>query len=92
MFTFRGNLVFANIKIVLIFTVHNLFYIIFTHFYFPGCLDGKEFACNVGDPDSISGLGRSLGERNDYPLQYSCLGNPVDRGAWQATVLWVAKS
>ena len=44
--------------------------------------DGKESACNVGDPGSISGLGRSPGEGNGNPLQYSCLENPVDRGGW----------
>ena len=41
---------------------------------------------NAGDADSISGLGRLPGEGNDNPLQYSCLGNPMDRGAWWATV------
>ena len=45
----------------------------------------KESACNAGDPGSIPGLGRSLGERNGNPLQYSCLENPMDRGAWWAT-------
>ena len=50
-----------------------------------------ESACNVGDQDSISGLGRSPGEGNGNPLQ-DCLENPVDRGAWQATVHEVAKS
>ena len=44
--------------------------------------DGKESACNAGDPDSIPGFGRSLGEGNDNPLQYSCLENSMDRGAW----------
>ena len=48
--------------------------------------DGKESACSAGDPGSIPGPGRSPGERNDNPLQYSCLGNPMDRGAWQTTV------
>ena len=59
---------------------------------FPGGLDGKEFACNAGDPGSIHGLGRSPGEGNRYPLQYSCLENPMDRGAWQATIQGVAES
>ena len=49
---------------------------------FSGGLDGKESTCNAGDPDLIPGLGRSLGKGNDNPLQYSCLGNPMDRGAW----------
>ena len=53
--------------------------------------DGKEFACNAGDPGSIPGLGRSCGERNGNPLQYSCLENPIDRGVWQATVHGVSK-
>ena len=47
---------------------------------------GKEFACNAGDPGSIPGLGRFLGEGNGYLFQYSCLENSTDRGAWQATV------
>ena len=49
-------------------------------------------ACNVGDLDSIPGLGRSPGEGNGNLLQYSCLDNPMDRGAWWATVHGVAKS
>ena len=48
----------------------------------PGGSDGKASACNVGDPGSIPGLGRSLGEGNGNPLQYSCLENPMDREAW----------
>ena len=51
----------------------------------PGASVGKEFACNVGDPGSIPGWGRSLGEGNGNPLQYSCLENPMDRGAWRGT-------
>ena len=54
--------------------------------------DGKESACNAGDLGSIPGLGRSPGEGNDYLLQCSCLENPMDRGAWWATVHRVAKS
>ena len=46
----------------------------------------KESTCNVGDPGSIPGSGRSPGEGNGYPPQYSCLENSMDRGAWQATV------
>ena len=49
---------------------------------FPGGSDGKASACNVGDPGPIPGLGRSAGEGNGNPLQYSCLENPVDGGAW----------
>ena len=59
---------------------------------FPGSSDGKESACNVGDQGLIPGLGRSPGEGNGYPVQYSCLGNSMDRGAWQAAVQGVAKS
>ena len=59
---------------------------------FPGGSDGKASACNAGDPSSIPGLGRSPGEGNGNPLQYSCLENPTDGRAWQATVHGVAKS
>ena len=59
---------------------------------FPGGSDGKESACNAGDSGSIPGLGRSAGEGNGHPLQYSCLENPMDGGAWWATVHGVAKS
>ena len=54
--------------------------------------DGKEFACNVGDLGSIPGSRRSSGEGNGNPLQQSCLENPMDRGAWWATVHGLAKS
>ena len=54
--------------------------------------DGKESACNVGDPSLIPGLGRSPGEGNGNPLQYSCLENPMDRGDWCAEVHGVTKS
>ena len=50
-----------------------------------------ESACNVGEPVSIPGLGRSPGEWNGNPLQYSCLENPMDRGAWRATIHGAAK-
>ena len=53
---------------------------------FPGGSDGKESAWNAGDPVSIPGLGKSPGEGNGYPLQYSCLENSKDRRAWPATV------
>ena len=51
----------------------------------------KESACNAGNPGLIPRWGRSPGERNDYPLQYSCLGNSMDRGVWWATVCGVAE-
>ena len=59
---------------------------------FPGGSDGEESACNVGDQGLVPGSGRSLGEGNGNPLQYSCLGNSMGRGAWQATVRGVTKS
>ena len=59
---------------------------------FPGSSDGKESACNAGDPGLIPGSGRSPGEGNCNPLQYSCLENPTDRGAWQVTPHEVAES
>ena len=61
-------------------------------FDFPSGSDGKESACNAGDPGSIPGLGRSPGEGNSNPLQYSCLENPRDRGAWWSSVHRVTKS
>ena len=59
---------------------------------FPGGSDGKASAYNVGDLGLIPGLGRSPGEGNGNPLQYSCLENSMDREAWQATVSGVAQS
>ena len=58
----------------------------------PGGSDGKESACNARDLGSIPGLGRPPGDGNGNPLQYSCLKNSMDRGAWRATVHGVAKS
>ena len=59
---------------------------------FPGNSDGKESACNVGAPGLIPGLGRSPGEGNGNPFQYSCLENSTDRAALQATVHGVTES
>ena len=59
---------------------------------FPGGSDSKEAACTVGDPGSIPGPGISPGEGNGNPFQYSCLGNPMDRGAWQASLHEVKKN
>ena len=59
---------------------------------FPSGSDGKTSVCNAGDPGSIPGLGRSPGEGNGSPLQYSCLENSMDRGAWGAAVYRVAQS
>ena len=59
---------------------------------FVGGSDGKASTYNAGDLDSIPGSKKSPGEGNGNPLQYSCLENPMDRGAWWATVHGVAKS
>ena len=72
--------------------VVNLRSVLGTMQYFPGGSDGKESACNARDLGSVPGLGRSPGEGNGYPLQYSCLEIPMDRGAWRATVHGVAKN
>ena len=65
-----------------------LFYcrVVFHYKVFPHSSAGKESACNAGDLGLIPGLGRSSGEGNGNPLQYSCLENPMDRKAWQATI------
>ena len=68
--TGKCSTVKANISILMI------------HYGFPGGSDGKASACNVGDPSSIPGLGRSPGEGNGNPLQYPCLENLMDGGAW----------
>ena len=62
------------------------------HVGFSGGSEVKASACNAGDLGLIPGSGRSPGEGNGNPLQYSCLENPMDGGAWWATVHWVAKS
>ena len=59
---------------------------------FLGGSDGKQSAHNAGDPGSIPGLGKFPGEGNGYALQYSYLENPLDRGAWRATVPGVAEN
>ena len=69
---------------------------IYKHIYmqwgFPGVSEVKASACNVGDLDLIPGSGRSPGEGNGNPFQYSCLENPMDRGTWWATVHGVTES
>ena len=67
---------------------------IYMHMFrgFPGGSDGQESACNVGDLGLIPGSGRSRGEGNGNPFQYSCLRNPMDRGAWQVTRSWIQLS
>ena len=71
--------------------MHPYSIIVISHI-FPGGSDGKESACNAGDPGSIPGLGRSPGEGNGYLLQYSCLEKSIDREVWQARVHGVAKN
>ena len=67
-------------------------YGIYTHTMgFPSGSDGKESACNARDPSSVPGLGSLPGGGHGNPLRYSCLGNPKDRVAWQATVHEVTK-
>ena len=66
-----------NYLIFLIFNTRNILY-----WGFPGDSDGKASPCNAEDPGSIPGSARSPGERNGKPLQYSCLENPMDTGAW----------
>ena len=75
----------------------SLFFVFFHHlpevsFWHPRWLSGKVSACNAGDLGSIPGSGRSLGEGNGNPLQYSCLENPMNREAWWVTVHGTAKS
>ena len=59
---------------------------------FPGGSDGKESACSAQDLGSTPKSGKSSGKENGYPLQYSCLENSTDRGAWQATVYGITKN
>ena len=65
---------------------------IYIYMGFPSGSDVKESACNAGDPGSIPESGRSPGEGYGIPLQYSCLDNPMDRGAWRSAVDGVSKS
>ena len=64
----------------------------YMYMVFPSSSDGKASACNLGDLGSIPGSGRSPEEGNGNPLQYSCLENSMDQGAWWATVHGVTKS
>ena len=86
-----------------IFLVCSFFFLISIHKYslsttplaikldFSGGSDGKESACNAGNPSLIPGLGRSPGEGNGYPLQYSCLENSMNRGVWVHKALDMTK-
>ena len=67
-------------------------YLFFNWNFIPGGSDGKQYACSVGYLGLIPGLGRSPGEEYCNPLQYSCLENSMDRGAWWATIPGVSKS
>ena len=67
-------------------------YLVISFVDFPGGSDGKASACNAGDLGLIAGWGRSLEEGNGKPLQYSCLENSMDRGAWWAAVHGATKS
>ena len=69
---------------------HNCLYLLIPNL--PGGSISRESTCDAGDPDSIPGRGRSPGEGNGYSLQYPCLGNPMDPGAWWAPVHRVAKT
>ena len=81
-----GNVLFVVMCLALKFFLSGTMVIVF-----PGSSVGKESACNAGDIDSIPRSGRSPGEGNSNPLRYSYLGNPMDRGAWLATVDEVIK-
>ena len=65
--------------------------VVYIKWEFPSSSIGKESACNAGDPGLIAGSEKSPGEGNGNPLQYSCLDNPIDGGAWQATVQGVTR-
>ena len=65
--------------------------LLYSPFRIPWWLSGKESACNAGDSGSIPGSGRSPEEGHGYPLQYSCLENPMDRGTWEGTVHGITK-
>ena len=67
-------------------------YLYFQIYWYIGGSDGKESAYKVGDPGSIPGLGRSPGNGNGNPVQYSCLENSMDRGSWSAIVYGVIES
>ena len=85
----KTDIIQAGFMVICSFSWYSFFLIIFKETKikkgFPGSLSGKESACNVGDLGLIPGLGRSSGGGKGYPLQCSCLENPMDRGAWQAS-------
>ena len=74
------------------FNIKQIFYVHLSYIlHFPGGSVVKNLPANAGDVGLIPRLGKSSGEGNGHPLQYSSLGNPMDRGAWWATVHGVAK-
>ena len=83
---YRPGIVLSTLDVL------NHLLIITLRYGFPGGAVLKNLPVNRGDTGSIPGSGRSPGKGNGNPLQYSCLGNPMDKGAWQATVHGVAKS
>ena len=91
---------YIYISLNTVYICHNVYYIcyILQHIFIciimfsSGGSDGIQSAHNAGDPSSILGSGRSLGERDGNPLQDSCLENPMDRGTWRATIQGIAKS
>ena len=82
----------VTLSYVIFFTVLHVTWYSLIYIYYPYSSNSKESACNAGHQGSIPGLGRSSGEGNDKPLQYSFLKNPMDRGACWATVCGVVKS
>ena len=90
----KDNICYLNYMVIksidISFSKYSFYYQIY--WGFPGGSDGKESAWNAEDLGLIPGLGRSPAEWNDYPLQYFCLENAMDKGAWQATVHRIANS
>ena len=90
---FNLNFVFLTLSVLgSIGLARKFFWVFHSSYGFPGGSDGKEYACHVGDPGLIPGLGKFPAEGKGYPLQHSCLENSMDTGAWQATVHGVTKS
>ena len=90
-----GNLISGSSafsKIIYLYYLSILYRVVCVFWDFPSGSDGKAFAYNAGDLGSMPGLERSPGKGNGTRLRYSCLENPVDRGAWQATVYGVGQS
>ena len=76
------SLVFASNLEIMNYIIDSFNLVQYLYRGFPGGSEAKASACNARDPGSIPGSGRSPGEGNGYPLQYSCLENPIDGGAW----------